>query len=46
MEWIIPIVILVILYGLIWLDVDKDPLIGKDRSRHRQNSEDHEDLCQ
>lgn len=46
MEWLICIGILVVVFGLVWWDVENDPLLGKDRSTHRQSSEDHEDLCQ
>ena len=45
-EWLIPIGILVAVFGLIWWDTVNDPLLGKDRSSHRQDSEKHEDLCQ
>lgn len=36
---------IICIFGLVWLDTRNLPDYD-DRSKHRQNSEDHEDLCQ
>lgn len=40
MEWLICIGILVVVFGLVWWDVENDPLLGKDRSAHRASHRD------
>lgn len=42
---LLALVFIVVIYLVVWLD-SREPKDYGDRSKHRQNSEDYEDLCQ